>query len=104
MKTRTGFSQTLPGATDADQFGTDVEVDPVHHLFFVAQPTSSTQSGSSAIYVYDEKGNLKKSINGFHFEDTFKVIPTHIAVNPTSRIGFVDGPNDPVTDIQSFTY
>ncbi len=104
LKKRTGFSETLPGATDAGQFGTEVAVDPVHHLFFVAQPTSSTQAGSSAIYVYDEKGNLKKSMNGFHFNDTFNVIPTHIALNPSLRIGYVDGPDQGVTEIQSFTY
>jgi hypothetical protein len=81
-----------------------VAVDPVHKLFFVAQPFSSTQAGSSAIYVYDEKGNLKKTLNGFHFQDTFKVIPTHIALNPSRRIGFVDGPDDGVTEIQAFRY
>jgi len=104
LKNRIGFSETLPGATNADQFGTEVAVDPVHHLFLVAQPTSSTQSGSSAIYVYDEKGNLKKTMNGFHFNDTFKVVPTHIALNPSQRLGYVDGPDDGVTEIQSFNY
>jgi DNA-binding beta-propeller fold protein YncE len=104
LKTHTGFAETLPGANQSGEFGTEVAGDPVHHLFFVAQPTSSTQSGSSAIYVYDEKGNLKETLNGFHFQDRFKVIPTHIALNPSHRTGFVDGPDDPVTDIQSFTY
>jgi DNA-binding beta-propeller fold protein YncE len=104
LKNHTGFRETLPGATQSDQFGTEVAVDPVHKLFFVAQPFSSTQAGSSAIYVYDEKGNLKKTLNGFHFQDTFKVIPTHIALNPSRRIGFVDGPDDGVTEIQAFRY
>ncbi len=104
LKKHTGFSETLPGANQPGEFGTEVAVDPVHQLFFVAQPFSSTQANSSAIYVYDEKGNLKKTMNGFHFQDTFKVIPTHIALNPTRRIGFVDGPDDGVTEIQSFSY
>jgi hypothetical protein len=104
LKKHTGFSEVLPLASASDQFGTEVAVDPVHHLFFVAQPTSSTRSGSSAIYVYDEKGTLKQTFNGFHFNDTFNVIPTHIALNPSLRIGYVDGPDQGVTQIQSFTY
>jgi hypothetical protein len=104
LKKRTGFSETLPGANQPDEFGTEVAVDPVHHLFFVGQPNSSTQAGSSAIYVYDEKGTLKETLNGFHFNETFNIIPTHIALNPSQRIGYVDGPDDGVTEIQSFTY
>ena len=104
LKKHTGFSETLPGATGSDEFGTVVSVDPVHHLFFVGQPNSSTQTGSSAIYVYDEKGNLKQTMNGFHFNDAFNVIPTHIALNPSQRLGYVDGPDDGVTEIQSFNY
>ncbi len=104
LNTHAAFSVTLPGNPQVGQFGTAVAVDQVHRLFFVGQPNSSTQANSSAIYVYDEKGNLKETLNGFHFQDTFKVIPTHIAVHPSQRTGFVDGPDDPVTDIQSFTY
>jgi len=104
LKKQTGTSETLPGATLPDQFGTEVAVDPVHHLFFVAQENSSTQTNSSAIYVYDEKGNLKETLNGFNFNGTFNVISTHIALNPSQRSGFVDGPDPGVTDIQSFTY
>jgi len=31
-------------------------------------------------------------------------VPAHIALNPRKRIGFVDGPDPGVTQIQSFTY
>jgi hypothetical protein len=103
LKKKTGFSETLPGATNQLQSGGDVEFDPVHKLFLVAQPVSSTGSGSS-IQVYDEKGNLKESLNGFNFSNVGNVIAAHIALIPSQRRGFVDGPDAGVTEIQSFTY
>jgi hypothetical protein len=104
LRKQTGISVVLPGNPAAGQFGTEVAVDPVHHLFFVAQENSSTQANSSAIYVYDEKGTLKQTLNGFHFNETFNVVFTHIALNPSQRMGYVDGPDSSVKDIQSFTY
>jgi hypothetical protein len=104
LKHKTGFSETLPGATNQLQSGGDVEFDPVHKLFLVSQSVSSTQANSSAIYVYDEKGNLKETLNGFHFSNTFNVIPSHIALKPNARMGFVDGPDQGVTEVQSFNY
>jgi hypothetical protein len=103
LTTHTGFSVILPGATGQIQSGSDVEYDPVNKLFFVAQSVSSTSSGSS-IHVYDIHGNLVESLNGFNFSNTFNVIPTHIALNPTNRAGYVDGPSANVTQIQAFTY
>jgi hypothetical protein len=103
LNNKTGFSQTLPGATGQLQSGTDVEFDPVHKLFFVAQPVSSTGPGSS-IHVYDTKGNLVESLDGFNFSNTSAVIPVHIALNPSNRSGYVDGPDPGVTQLQSFTY
>jgi len=32
------------------------------------------------------------------------VIPMHIALHPSLRYGFVDGPDPGVTEIQSFAY
>jgi hypothetical protein len=32
------------------------------------------------------------------------VIPVHIALNPSNRSGYVDGPDPGVTQLQSFTY
>jgi hypothetical protein len=103
LKTKSGFAVTLPGATNQLQSGSDVEYDPVHKLFFVAQSVSSTGVGSS-IQVYDTKGNLVESLNGFNFSNAFNVVFTHIALNPSNRSGYVDGPDSGVTDIQSFTY
>jgi hypothetical protein len=103
LKKKTGFAVTLPGATDQIESGSDVEYDPIHKLFFVAQSVSSTGSGSS-IQVYDTKGNLVESLNGFNFSNAFNVVFTHIALNPSNRSGYVDGPDSGVTEIQSFTY
>jgi hypothetical protein len=103
LKKKTGFAVTLPGASDQIQSGSDVEFDPVNRLFLVAQSVSSTGPGSS-IQVYDTKGNLVESLNGFNFSNAFNVVFTHIALNPSKRSGCVDGPDSGVTEIQSFTY
>ena len=103
LTTQTGFSVILPGATGQLQSGSDVEYDRVNKLFFVAQSVSSTSSGSS-IQVYDIHGNLVESLNGFSFSNTFNVIGTHIALNPTNRTGYVDGPDSGVTEVQQFSY
>ena len=103
LKTKTAFSQTLPGATGQIQSGTDVEYDPVNKLFLIAQSVSSTGLGSS-IQVYDIKGSLVESLDGFNFSNASNVVRTHIALNPSNRTGYVDGPDSGVTQIQSFTY
>ena len=104
LSSQTGFTVQLPNS-GGQQFysGADVEYDPIHKWFFVAQPNSSVSSGST-IYVYDIHGNLQKTLNGFQFSNTFNVIPMHIALHPNWRTGFVDGPDQGVTQIQSFMY
>ena len=105
LSTRTGFSVQLPGS-GGQQFysGADVEFDALHKLFLIAQPNSSSAPRGSTIYVYDTHGNLRETINGFSFSNTFNVIPVHIALHPSLRSGYVDGPNPSVTEIQHFTY
>jgi hypothetical protein len=103
LKTETGVAVTLPGATSQLQSGSDVEFDPVHKLFFVAQSVSSTGRGSS-IQVYNIRGKLVESLNGFNFSNASNVVFTHIALNPSNRSGYVDGPDSGVTEIQSFRY
>ena len=103
LKKKKGFAVTLPGANNQLQSGSDVEYDPINKLFFVAQSVSSTGPGSS-IQVYDTKGNLVESLNGFNFSNSFNVVFTHIALNPSNRTGYVDGPDAGVTELQSFTY
>lgn len=105
LKTETGFLVPLPDAGQITS-GTDVEFDPVHKLFFVAQEVSGTAPGSS-IQVYDTNGNLVESLNGFNFSDTSSVIGTYIALNPSNRTGYVNsaGPGGTQGNIlQSFTY
>ena len=99
-----GFRVTLPGATQQIFSGADVEFDPVNHLFLVAQPVSSTFGSGSSIQVFDAKGNFVESINGLNFSNASNVIPVHIALKPSTRTGFVDGPSAGVTELQSFTY
>jgi len=93
-----GVWAQLPGTGDTDQLGSASAVanDPVNHLFLIAQPISST-GGNSTVYVYDEKGNLKETINGFTFLDG-----ASMKVNPKLRIGYVNGPT--VTQLQQFFY
>jgi hypothetical protein len=79
--------------------GGDVEFDATNKLFLVAQPHSSTLKGSS-VYVYDTKGNLQESLNGFNFLEGGG---SHIAFNPGTRTGFVYGPVG-VNEIQEFKY
>jgi len=94
----------LPNSGSQQFFsGADVEFDALHRVFFVAQPNSSSSTGSS-IYVYDIKGNLRGTLNGFNFSNTFNVIPAHIALHPSTRTGFVDGPSTTVSQLQGFSY
>lgn len=105
LKAQNGFTVQLPGSGGQQFFsGADVEFDAMHKLFFIAQPNSSSTRTGSTIYVYDTKGVLKETLNGFKFSNTFNIIPAHIALNPSKRRGFVDGPDAGVTEIQSFTY
>ena len=104
LTTLTGTSQPLPGATNQFYSGADVAVDPIHHLFLVAQENSSTSPGESSIYVYDTNGTLVESLGGFHFSNAGNVVAAHIALHPRWRYGFVDGPDPGVRQIQSFVY
>jgi len=105
LNTETGFTVVLPNSGEQQFFsGADVEYDPIHKLFLVAQPNSSSASSGSTIYVYDINGVLQKTINGFSFSNAFNVVAAHIAIHPSVRIGFVDGPSSNVNEIQRFTY
>ncbi|MGA8489406.1 MAG: hypothetical protein WB711_03225 [Terriglobales bacterium] len=111
LKDQTGFELTLPlipqNCDDACT-GVDVEFDPIHKLFLVAQPISSQQQNSnfSTIYVYNRQGTLLETLNKFNFfSQRFDVFPVHMALHPSDRSGFVDVTNSlGVGAIQSFTY
>ncbi len=94
----------LPGTGSSSQLnsGQSVTNDPVHHLFLITQPVSST-GGNSAVYVYDEKGNLKETINGFTFNTNLPPsFGLKIVVNPTKRVAWVQGAN--ANQLQQFFY
>ncbi|HUJ09309.1 MAG TPA: hypothetical protein VL171_04725, partial [Verrucomicrobiae bacterium] len=93
LQNQTGFSEFLPNANDQIFSGADVEYDPIHKVFLVAQPVSSTSPSGSSIQVYDTKGNFLESVNGLNFSNAFNVIAAHIALHPSKRAGFIDGPD-----------
>lgn len=97
---KSGFNESLPNG--AGQFGAGgfVANDPVNGLFLVAQPHSSTGPGSS-IQVYDENGTFVESVNGFGFSGS-SVLQGRIAIDPSSRTGWVNGPN--ADQLQEFSY
>jgi hypothetical protein len=101
-----GISVLLPGADPqtSTASGGDIEFDPINKLFLVAQEFSDGQlNNGSSIQVYDLAGNLVESIDGLNFQGGFNVFPIHITLNPSRRMGFVNGP-DLTTAIQSFNY
>ena len=104
--TGSGISVFLPGANEqtSTASGGDIEFDPINKLFLVAQPFSDGKlNNGSSIQVYDLVGNLVESIDGLMFQGGDNVFPVHITLNPSRRMGFVNGP-DLTTAIQSFNY
>ncbi|MFZ3342019.1 MAG: hypothetical protein WA213_14125 [Terriglobales bacterium] len=99
LKKQSGFPVTLPGSPGQLQSGENVEYDAVNKLFLIAQPFSSTGAGSS-IQVYDTKGNLVESLNGFSFPISTNAM---FALQPSARSGFVYGPTG-LAELESFTY
>jgi hypothetical protein len=94
-----GTIVTLPGATSQAQSGGAVAVDKLNRLFLVGQPISSTAPEGSSIHVYDEQGNLVRSINGLHLPAS----PANMALNPRRRTGFVIVTPD-LNTLQKFSY
>ena len=104
--TGSGISVLLPGADPqtSTASGGDIEFDPINKLFLVAQAFSDGKlNNGSSIQVYDLVGNLVESIDGLMFQGGDNVFPIHITLNPSHRMGFVNGP-DLTTAIQSFNY
>jgi hypothetical protein len=104
--TGSGISVLLPGADPqtSTASGGDIEFDPINKLFLVAQEFSDGKlNNGSSIQVYDLVGNLVESIDGLMFQGGDNVFPIHITLNPSHRMGFVNGP-DLTTAIQSFNY
>jgi hypothetical protein len=102
---QSGFREQLPIGTGniAEYYsGGYVASDPINKLCLVAQPNSAAGSGSS-IQVYDENGTFVESINGLNFTFGFSLaVPVTIAINPSTRTGWVNGPA--VNQLQEFSY
>lgn len=99
----TGFHELMPNGGGQYYAGGYVASDPVHQLFLIAQPISSTSGSGSSIQVYEENGTLLESINGFGFTDAGDfVIPVRISINPKARTGWVNGPG--ANQLQEFSY
>jgi len=99
LAAQTGFTVVLPGATSQAFSGTDVELDPINKLFFVGQPISSTAASGSSVHVFNEQGQLIKSINGLKLPSS----PALLAIAPRMRRGFVVQAPD-LTSLQTFSY
>jgi hypothetical protein len=100
---QTGFQERLPNASQFSA-GAYVANDPVHKLFLIAQPQTSTgPPNTSSVQVYDEQGDFVESINDLNFTfNSSQVIPVRVALNPSKRQGWVNGPT--VQQLQEFTY
>jgi hypothetical protein len=99
-----GVAVHLPNTNSTSEYysGSAVANDSADGLFLVAQPFSTT-GGDSAIYVYDETGDLIETLDGFDFTFSLNYLPPmKIAVNPGLRLGLVNGPN--ATQLQEFSY
>jgi hypothetical protein len=79
--------------------GAAVAVDPLHKLFFITHPVPAAPG---QIHIYDEKGNLIKSLTGIAMGPG----GVYVALNPSTRTGFVQAPgsNRNLSALQSFTY
>jgi len=99
LASETGFAVPLPGAVSQAQSGAAVAFDPIHQLFLVGQPLSSTAASGSSIQVFDEQGNFIESVNGL----SLPASPVTIALHPKLRFGYVLVTPD-LNSLQSFTY
>jgi hypothetical protein len=99
LAAQTGFTVVLPGAVSQAHSGQDVQLDPIHKLFLVGQPISSTAPEGSSIQVFDEQGHFVESINGLKLPAS----PALIALNPSQRRGFVIRAPD-LNELQPFSY
>jgi hypothetical protein len=106
LKTRTGVGKFLPGAqpNTLTAGGGDIAFDGINKLFLIAQRfADGLLDNGSCIQVYDFRGEYVETVYGLEFQDGFNVFPTHIALNSSRRLGYINGPN--LNDsLQAFTY
>jgi hypothetical protein len=89
------FVGQIPNAGGEGQAGGSISADPINHLFIVTQPNSLL--GGSAIYVYDEQGNVVETLSHFAFGQG-----AGVEIVAKNRSGYISGRN--ANQLQSFTY
>jgi hypothetical protein len=93
---KTGFIVTLP--VIGKYSAAAVAVDPLHKLFFITHPVPGT---AGQIHIYDEKGNLIRSLTGINMGPG----GVYVALNPSTRTGFVQTSlQNGGSGLQSFSY
>jgi len=102
---RSGFEVTIPGLLDELDSGLDVEFDALNKVFLVSQysSTANPNDPEPRVYVYDERGNVLETIP----IQRVGTSPSHIAINPRTRTGFLDEvvePQHEFLELQSFNY
>jgi hypothetical protein len=97
LATHTGFEVQLPRI--GQYSAATVAVDTVNHLFLITHPVPSAPG---QIHVYDENGNLIRSLTNFRMGPA----GAYLALNPSTRTGFIQAPgrNNNLSALQSFTY
>jgi hypothetical protein len=100
IKSQSGFEVFIPNNGSQLQSGSQVAMDPIHGLCIVTQPVSTGQgTQQSAVWVYDEKGNLQEGISGFNFW-----FGAGLAIDPAKRRGYVLNPRPGYLTLTGFTY
>jgi hypothetical protein len=100
IKTRSGFEVYLPNNGSQLQSGSQVAIDSVNGLCVISQPVSTGQgTQQSAIWVYDEQGNLQEGIQGFNFW-----FGAGLSIDPAHRRGYILNPRPLYNALTGFTY
>jgi hypothetical protein len=100
VNTRDGFQVFLPNQGSQLQSGSQVAIDPIHHLCVITQPVSiGGGTEQSAVWIYDEQGNLQGGISGFNFW-----FGAGLSIDRSKRIGYILNPRPEYTTLTGFTY
>ena len=96
LATQTGFTLALPNSGEQQIFsGADVEFDATNKLFLVAQPVSVRRPPAVRfIMLTTPAASVRETLDGYNFSNASTVIAMHIALKPSTRTGFVDGPGN----------
>ena len=103
LQQRTGTAVQLPGTGDADQLNSGGAITPTTRSttsswspIRCTRPPATVQSSST-----ERTAGFVEAITGFHFGGLAQG-PTRVAVNPSRRMGWVDGPG--IDQLQQFFY